>query len=42
MLILLSIVMKRIALLGANGAGKTTLIQIIIGLINPDKRNSKI
>ena len=31
----------RIALLGANGAGKTTLIQIIIGLINPDKGTVK-
>ena len=32
---------ERIALLGANGAGKTTLIQIIIGLINPDKGTVK-
>ena len=31
----------RIALLGANGAGKTTLIQIITGLINPDKGTVK-
>ena len=32
---------ERIALLGANGAGKTTLIQIITGLINPDKGTVK-
>ena len=32
---------ERIALLGANGAGKTTLIQIIIGLINPEKGTVK-
>ena len=32
---------ERIALLGANGAGKTTLMQIIIGLINPDKGTVK-
>lgn len=32
---------ERIALLGANGAGKTTLIQIIIGLIKPDKGTVK-
>jgi ABC-2 type transport system ATP-binding protein len=29
-------------LLGSNGAGKTTLINLLVGLIHPDKGDAKL